>query len=138
MILQQQLERSKSWRAAWRLNPKAACNRAGSGSLCGSSSTEETEKYAQLLLAASPFAYSSLDAKYVGNVRLVAPPGNQGPCSTCVAFAVASAAETAVSTALRIDAQNCSLSIQGLYFCSSPELGPRGCDDGTCIVVPCN
>jgi hypothetical protein len=66
----------------------------------------------------SPSKYSSADVKTTG-VQLVNPPLDQGTCASCTGFAVAAAAETAVATALQIDANKVQLSPYYLYYCSS-------------------
>ncbi|KAF6264603.1 hypothetical protein COO60DRAFT_73096 [Scenedesmus sp. NREL 46B-D3] len=75
------------------------------------------------MLAASPQVYSSVSNS---SVRLVAAAQDQGPCHTCAAFAVAAAAETAMASTLQVDVQQCSISVQALYFCP-PGRPTRSC-----------
>jgi hypothetical protein len=78
------------------------------------------------MLATSPEVYSSTNAS---RVQLVAPPQSQQECQTCAAFAVAAAAETAMASALQVDVQQCSISVQALYFCPPSSPG-RSCSAG--------
>jgi hypothetical protein len=83
----------------------------------------------QLQMATSPSSYSSMNPSQVGDIRLVAEAGNQLSCQTCVAFAVTSAAETAMAAALGVSVEECSISVQGLYFCE-PQKPVRSCKGG--------
>lgn len=49
--------------------------------------------------------------------------------NACTAFAVAAAAETAMAAALQVDVQQCSISVQALFFCT-PNAPIRSCDAG--------
>jgi hypothetical protein len=117
---------SQAWRRKYQQHPSAACSRASRASLCAAAATDAVDAYAQLVLATSPQVYSSTgDSK----VRLVSPAQDQGPCQSCAAFAVAAAAETAMASALQVDVQQCSISVQSLYFC--PQGKPsRSCSAG--------
>lgn len=123
--LQQQYQNSKAWKLAYKQKPSAACSRTGSASLCAAQPTNVTDVYAQLMLATSPQAYRTTNSK----VQLVAPAQDQDTCQACTAFAVAAAAETAMAVALQVDVQQCSISVQSLFFCP-PNLPSRSCDAG--------
>jgi hypothetical protein len=124
--LQQQYKNSKAWKRAYKQQPSSACARSGIGSLCAAQTTSATDAYAQLMLATSPQAYSSTNKI---KLRLVAPAQDQAECQTCTAFAVAAAAETAMAAALQVDVQQCSISVQALFFCG-PNEPSRSCDAG--------
>jgi hypothetical protein len=62
-------------------------------------------------------------------VRTVSPAQDQAECQTCTAFAVAAAAETAMAAALQVDVQQCSISVQALFFCV-PDEPTRSCEAG--------
>jgi hypothetical protein len=68
----------------------------------------------------------SFDARALG---LFSPPRDQGQCATCVAFAIATAAEAAISAVQpglgRAILKQGGLSAQQLYFCNSK--GARSC-----------
>lgn len=118
---------SKAWRKRFSKSPAAACSskRTGGSSLCAAADKDdELYLYAQLMLATSPQAYSSINTSQVGLVGLVAPAGHQLACESCVAFAVTAAAETAMAAALGVPVDDCSISVQGLFFC--PPVGPTG------------
>jgi hypothetical protein len=124
--LQQLYSSSNAWRRAYKQHPKSACSRANAASLCAAAATTAVDAYVQLLLATSPNIYSSTGDS---RVRVVAPAGDQGPCETCAAFAVAAAAETAMASALQVDVQQCSISVQALYSCPPGRPG-RSCTSG--------
>jgi hypothetical protein len=124
--LQQLYSSSKAWKRAYRQQPKAACSSTGSVSLCAAAAADSVNTYAQLMLATSPEVYSSLNHS---KVQLVAPAQDQQECQTCAAFAVAAAAETAMACALQVDVQQCSISVQALYFCPPGSPG-RSCSAG--------
>eukprot|EP00878_Enallax_costatus_P007935 GHUV01008301.1.p1 GENE.GHUV01008301.1~~GHUV01008301.1.p1 ORF type:complete len:549 (+),score=91.58 GHUV01008301.1:280-1926(+) len=127
--LQQQYESSRAWRRSYKFSPKSACSSKNGASLCGAAVNVSADAYAQLMLATSPQVYSSMDPKWTGGVRVVAPAGDQKQCQTCAAFAVASAAETSMASVLHVDVTECSISMQSLYFC--PQHAPaRTCDSG--------
>eukprot|EP00775_Hariotina_reticulata_P009157 gene9157-biopygen11054 len=126
--LQQASKRSKEWREMFRKNPAAACTKKGSASLCAADNTDASDAYAELLMATSPQAYSSTNASQVGSVRLVAAARDQGKCQTCTAFAVAAAAETSMAAALGVPVEDCSISVQSLYFCQPKVI--RSCTAG--------
>lgn len=77
------------------------------------------------MLAGTPSAYDARkDAS--SSFNPIGPVGDQRPCQTSVAFAVAAAAEAAVASALQINGSSVSLSQQDLQFCPNVE---RGCYD---------
>jgi hypothetical protein len=98
--------------------------------LCAAASTQEVDKFTELLLATSPEVYSSTNQTQVGAVQLVAAARDQGDCQACTAFAVASAAETAMAAALQVPVHQCSISVQGLFFCPAPDLLINSCNTG--------
>jgi hypothetical protein len=124
--IQQLYSSSKAWKRAYKQRPKAACSSTSSSSLCAAAATDSVNTYAQLMLATSPEAYSSTNAS---RVPLVTPAQDQQECQTCAAFAVAAAAETAMASALQVDVQQCSISVQALYFCPPGSPG-RSCSAG--------
>lgn len=124
--LQQQYKNSKAWKRAYKQSPSSACSRSGSASLCAAQTASATDAYAQLMLATSPQAYSSTSST---RVHLVSPAQDQAECQTCTAFAVAAAAETAMAAALQVDVQQCSISVQALFFCG-PNEPTRSCKAG--------
>eukprot|EP00878_Enallax_costatus_P028282 GHUV01030534.1.p1 GENE.GHUV01030534.1~~GHUV01030534.1.p1 ORF type:complete len:437 (+),score=68.02 GHUV01030534.1:910-2220(+) len=85
------------------------------------------------MVAASPLVYSSLDPKDTGGVKLVAAPMDQQSCDTCAAFAVTSAAETAMASVLAVDVAGCSISVQALHFCPPKNQPKRACQGGWTI-----
>jgi hypothetical protein len=115
--LQRLYSSSKAWKRTYKQTPAAACNKSNRASLCAAENTQALVNAAQLQMATSPSSYSSMNPSQVGDIRLVAAAGNQLYCQTCVAFAVTSAAETAMAAALGVPVQECSISVQGLYFC---------------------
>eukprot|EP00878_Enallax_costatus_P028848 GHUV01031198.1.p1 GENE.GHUV01031198.1~~GHUV01031198.1.p1 ORF type:complete len:356 (+),score=64.08 GHUV01031198.1:170-1237(+) len=117
---------SQAWKLSYKHSPKSACSAKNTANLCGAAATNVADAYAQITLATSPPVYSSLDPKYTSGVRLVAPPEDQQSCDTCSAFAIASAGETAMASALNVSATDCSISVQALYFC------PKGKPARTC------
>jgi hypothetical protein len=127
--LQQMYSDSKAWKGAYKQTPAAACNKRSRASLCAAQDMQEADNAAQLQMATSPSSYSSMNPSQVGNIRLVAAAGNQLGCQTCVAFAVTSAAETAMAAALGVPVEDCSISVQGLYYCE-PKKPVRSCGAG--------
>ena len=84
-----------------------------------------------LLLAASPTSYDGRDLLSTDGVQLVSLPSiEQGGCSTCVAFSVTAAAQTAVAAAMHVNVSNIpAFSVQALYFCE-PKAPVRRCHSG--------
>lgn len=136
MKLQQLYSSSKTWRSDFLQNPAAACTKKGGASLCAADSTETTNSYAQLLMATSPQAYNSTTyyPAQVGSVRLVAAAGDQRSCQSCTAFAVAAAAETAMAAVLGVPVEDCSISVQGLFFCPPNGMMSRNCAAGWTLI----
>jgi hypothetical protein len=127
--LQKLYSDSKAWKKAYKQTPAAACNKRSRASLCAAENTQALANAAQLQMATSPSSFSSLNSSQVGDMRLVAAAGNQLSCQTCTAFAVTSAAETAMAAALGVPVEECSISVQGLYFCE-PQKPVRSCGAG--------
>eukprot|EP00775_Hariotina_reticulata_P003198 gene3198-biopygen4856 len=120
---------SRAWKQVYKLAPAAACSSHSKASLCAAKDTHASDDAAQLQMATSPSAYSSINPLQVGNIRLVAAAGDQLSCQSCVAFAVTSAAETAMAAVLGVPVDECSMSVQGLHFCDAA--GPvRNCGAG--------
>jgi hypothetical protein len=126
--LQQLYSSSKAWKRAYKQQPKSACSSTSGASLCAAAAaaTDAVNTYAQLMLATSPEVYTSTN---YSRVQLVAPAQDQQECQTCAAFAVAAAAETAMASALQVDVQQCSISVQSIYFCPPGSPG-RSCSAG--------
>lgn len=127
--LQQLYKSSQKWKIDYRLQPRAACSSRSRNNLCAAADTESRDAYFQLVMATSPRIYSTTNSSQAGAANLVAPPGDQQACQTCSAFAVGAAAETAMASALRVNAQDCSISVQSLYFCPSDRPAPS-CNAG--------
>jgi hypothetical protein len=127
--LQQLYSGSKAWKRAYKQTPAAACNKRSRASLCAAQEMQAADNADQLQMATSPSSYSSMNPSQVGDIRLVAEAGNQLSCQTCVAFAVTSAAETAMAAALGVPVEECSISVQGLHFCE-PQKPVRSCRGG--------
>jgi hypothetical protein len=127
--LQQLYSGSKTWKKAYKLGPAAACSKRSSASLCAAEDMQTAAGVAQLQMATSPSSYSSTNASQAGKTRLVAAAGNQLSCQTCIAFAVTAAAATAMAAALGVPVDECSISVQGLYFCD-PTSPVRSCMAG--------
>jgi len=98
---------------------------------------QSADQYAQLMLATSPAAYSSTSPLDTGGRRLVSAPQSQGPCDTCVAFTLASAAESAITSALVLNSvTQVSISVQSIYYCSDDTY--RECDSGMTLLGALN
>eukprot|EP00775_Hariotina_reticulata_P003414 gene3414-biopygen5106 len=127
--LQQLYSSSQAWKRGYKLSPSAACSKRSRSSLCAAEDTQASDSVAQLQMATSPSSYSSVNASQVGDIRLVAAPGDQLSCQTCTAFAVTSAAETSMAAAVGVPVDECSISVQGLYFCE-PDSPSKSCTAG--------
>ncbi|KIY93867.1 hypothetical protein MNEG_14095, partial [Monoraphidium neglectum] len=113
------MQRAGSLKSLWSTNLRQAC-RTGGASLCGSSSFDTEQARDALLLATSPMAFDSRDAKQTGGTSPISPPGDQGECNACVAFSVAAAAEAAIASGLKLAAggpRMPRLSPRDLFFC---------------------
>eukprot|EP00775_Hariotina_reticulata_P003715 gene3715-biopygen5397 len=119
---------SRSFRVAYRASPSSACAKGSPGrrgaSLCAPSAqdTQAAEQAVQLMIATSPIVFSSTNASDTGGVRVIYPPGHQGPCETCIAFAVGAAAEAAVASVLRVNVLLVNVSVQSLYYCGPEDI----------------
>ncbi|KAI8475768.1 MAG: hypothetical protein J3K34DRAFT_456135 [Monoraphidium minutum] len=121
---------SKQWREAFKRSPSSACQGNGR-SLCaaGENDAADTVPYAQLVVAASPLAYSSADPASTGGLNLVPAARDQRPCASCTAFAAAAAAQAAIAAVLRKNARDIEpLSTQDLMYCGIDA--PTRCGDG--------
>ena len=68
-----QYKGSKAWQAAYAAAPQSACRLRGGQSRCSSESGDGVDRYARLVLATSPAAYSLLDtARWTGGCTLLA------------------------------------------------------------------
>jgi hypothetical protein len=92
-----------------------------------------SDEYAVLMLATSPAVYSNLTAV----AGLMGQPQNQGFCFSCVAFALAAAADAAVVMAggcsgAAAGSSACSMSVQALFYgCArNDNRPPRTCSRG--------
>ncbi|WIA41525.1 hypothetical protein OEZ86_008895 [Tetradesmus obliquus] len=97
------------------------------GTLCGVDVASVQGK-AALTVATSPAAYDSRSLQATGGLNLVRPARNQGQwCGACVAFAVTSAAETAMAARLGVNATDLpALSERDLMYCSTKSAGCGG------------
>ena len=120
---------SKAWRKVYKYSRARACSKQ-SGSLC--SSAYGSQQDAQLLLmATSPQAY---DSRKAAVHTVVGPVKDQGLCSSCMAFAVLAAAESAMAVALQQSASG-ALSEQDFYFCKGARPGfQSSCDEAWTLV----
>jgi hypothetical protein len=113
---------ARVFRSAFLRNPKIACSDRRGASLCASSgsasATVAMEQHGQLVLAASPLAYSSLNLQQTGGIQLIGPVRDQSVCDTCVGFAMAGAAQSALAAVMRTPVSRWEVSVQDLYFCS--------------------
>ncbi|KAI8470317.1 MAG: hypothetical protein J3K34DRAFT_521446 [Monoraphidium minutum] len=110
---------SRGFKQAYKLNGRSACS-TQSASLCSSVSSDDD--LAALMVATSPSYYSARDNELLSPVR------DQGNCLACTSFALVSAAEAAISSALKRSARNKQWSVQDLHFCSGIEPGEvRSC-----------
>ncbi|KAI8465611.1 MAG: hypothetical protein J3K34DRAFT_83333 [Monoraphidium minutum] len=114
----EQWSKTQAWKRTLKATPKSACVGTSRDSLCSSSGG--AAQYAVLKMATSPAAYSSLDPRAAGPLRVISAPRNQEPCASCTAFTVATAAEAAVATTLSRDVRDVGrLSTQDLHYCGS-------------------
>ncbi|WIA37258.1 hypothetical protein OEZ86_014203 [Tetradesmus obliquus] len=102
------------------------------GCLCGWDVTSEDDRDVLSILA-SPAAYDARLPEHTGGFNLVNIPGDQdagGSCGSCVAFAVAAAAESAVAARLNRSAASIGrLSPRYLFFCADTSKLPA-CNRG--------
>eukprot|EP00775_Hariotina_reticulata_P004009 gene4009-4260_t len=83
-----------------------------------------------LIMTASPSSYDGRDSLYSDGVLRVSPPSiDQGrDCSTCVAFSITAAAQTAVAAAMLVDVSSVpAYSIHSLFFCGPTEVAHGAC-----------
>ncbi|KAI8468498.1 MAG: hypothetical protein J3K34DRAFT_9457 [Monoraphidium minutum] len=129
MMTKRALDLANSWQR-FQGSTSAPSNVLRSGGSTGTSGAGSREDALTLVMAASPFDYSSTAPIYTGGKRLV--PGardQQRPCKTSDAHAVVSAAEAAVAAATGLDVGHelKRLSVQDLFYCSP---GWRDCTTG--------
>lgn len=108
----------RTWRASYAADPAAACS-AQTG-LCAAS--PGSEDYGKLLVATSPADYGARSSSF----DAISPVLDQRPCQAAVAFAVITAAQAAVASALHVNASTVNLSQQDLQFCPDAT---RSCQD---------
>lgn len=109
-----------AWRASYAADPGSVCNpRSG---LCAAN--PGSEDFGKLLVATSPADYDARTAS--ASFDPITPVQDQRPCQSAVAFAVITAAEAAVASALHVNATSVSLSQQDLQFCPDAQ---RTCQD---------
>jgi len=112
----QQYKAAKSWRAAYKKQPAAACAR--NDTLCSVALLERVPgtAEAQLTIATSPDKYDARQA-----TKFISKAKDQGDCSTSVAFATVAGAEAAVASVAGVQGSSISLSELDLYYCSKPD-----------------
>jgi hypothetical protein len=110
--IQKQLQLGATWRKQLRDNPKAACS-SNKASLCAPNPDLDgnTDPELTVFWATVPPVFDQRNSKHTGGFNAVSRPLDQGWCHTCAAFAVASAAETAIALTLRRNATH-MLSVQ--------------------------
>ena len=111
--------------AVWQRRNATSCqahSRGRGGALCASGLSGDKDEDTQLLpVVASPQVYDSRNRNHTGGYSAVGPVKNQGECSTCTAFTVLAAAQSAVASALRQDAES-SLSEEDFHFCKTTKI----------------
>eukprot|EP00877_Chromochloris_zofingiensis_P003871 jgi/Chrzof1/13485/UNPLg00572.t1 len=121
---------SRAWKSAFKLQPKVSCKGSG-GTLCAAS-TNNSQEYAQLVLATSPYRYSSRSVKDVGGYSPLDSCRDQGGCSTCVGFAVTAACQAAIASGLQVNGTSIpAFSVQDLQLCSG---GSQVCSSGSAML----
>jgi hypothetical protein len=73
-------------------------------------------------MATSPASYDARIPAMTGGFSAVGPVKDQGNCTTCVAFAVLAAAQSAIASALQTNATS-RLSEQDFFFCKTRRYG---------------
>ena len=109
---------SKSYRKTFpQLARRVGCT--GTSAVCGAGvKAADANEYAALMIATSPARYDARDPSMSGSKRVISPVRDQGTCSSCSAFAVIAAAETAVASFSGVDASKIDLSEQHAFYCS--------------------
>eukprot|EP00878_Enallax_costatus_P014857 GHUV01015552.1.p2 GENE.GHUV01015552.1~~GHUV01015552.1.p2 ORF type:complete len:244 (+),score=35.84 GHUV01015552.1:2153-2884(+) len=104
----------------------AACSRRA-GSLCSAADVQSVAAAAELLVATSPAMFDARNRTMMGGFSAVGPVKNQGQCSSCVAFVVLGAAQSAMACAFQQDAVS-TMSEHDFYWCQSVADGEeRSC-----------
>eukprot|EP00877_Chromochloris_zofingiensis_P001286 jgi/Chrzof1/11158/Cz05g26030.t1 len=130
--LQRLYQSSKAWKSAFKLHPKVSCKGSG-GTLCAAR-TNNSQEYAQLVLATSPYRYDSRSLKDVGSYSPLDVCRDQGDCSTCVGFAVTAACQAAIASVLQVNGTSIpAFSVQDLQLCSG---GSQVCSSGSFMIDP--
>lgn len=112
----------QQWRTSYAADPAAACS--ADGGLCAAN--PGSEDYGKLLVATSPADYDARTGTGGSYDPINQPVQDQRPCQSAVAFAVITAAEAAVASALHVNASSVSLSQQDLQFCPDAQ---RSCQE---------
>ena len=112
--------RTRSFLTSYKLGSRANACASKQGSLCAAGISDEEQTV--LLMATSPQSYHSGESR---ELSAVGPVRNQKRCSSCLAFAVTAAAESAMATALQQQARG-ALSEHDFYFCKGIRPGFQG------------
>ena len=114
-------QRTATWQRKWSTTSCKAHSRAGSA-LCASGLTGDKAEDAQVLpIVTSPQVYDSRNRKHTGGYNAIGLVKDQGECASCTSFTVLAAAQSAVASALRRDAES-SLSERDFHICKSAEI----------------
>jgi len=131
-----QLHVARKLHDRWQTLERSGQCSSRAGSLCGANAAvaeagESEEAIAEIL--GSPLDYDSRNKVHTGGFNYVNSPLDQGTCNACVAFSLTSAAETAISIELAVDAPDLPrLSPKDLFFCS-PTSTKVSCNVGWTI-----
>ena len=115
-------QRTAVWQRKWSTTSSCKAHSRARSALCASGLTGDKAEDAQLLpIVASPQVYDSRNRKHTGGYNAIGPVKDQGECATCTSFTVLAAAQSAVASALRRDAES-SLSERDFHICKSAEI----------------
>ena len=109
--------KTRSFLTSYKLGGRSNACASKRGSLCAAGISDEEQTV--LLMATSPLTYHSGESR---ELSAVGPVRNQRKCSSCLAFAVTAAAESAMATALQQQAKG-ALSEHDFYFCKGIRPG---------------
>ena len=114
-------QRTAVWQRKWSATSCKARSR-GRAALCASGLSGDKAEDTQILpVVASPQVYDSRNRKHTGGYIAVGPVKDQRECSTCTAFTILAAAQSAVASALRQHAES-SLSEKDFHFCKAAKI----------------